>query len=136
AFGLFAALLVILLTRLAAGAAAGPAAFDAWGWRIPFLFSAGLLAVSIFMRMKLSESPSFARMQQEGETSKAPYAEAFGRWPNLKLVLIALFGVMFAQGAVWYTTFFYAQTFMEKFLKVPPQTINLLMALATAVSAV
>jgi MFS family permease len=135
-FGLFAALAVILLTRLTTGAIAGPGAFDAWGWRIPFLFSAGLLAVSIFMRMKLSESPAFARMQAEGEVCQAPFAEAFGRWPNLKLVLIALFGVMFAQGAVWYTAFFYVQSFMEKFLKVPPETINLLMASATAVSAV
>jgi MFS family permease len=136
AFGLFAALLVILLTRLALGAAAPAGAFDAWGWRVPFLFSAGLLAVSIFMRLKLSESPAFAKMKAEGETSKAPFAESFGRWPNLKLVLIALFAVMFAQGAVWYTTFFYVQTFMEKFLKAPPETINFLMAAATAVSAV
>jgi len=136
AFGLFAALAIILATRLGLKATVGPDAFDAWGWRVPFLFSAGLLAVSIFMRMKLSESPSFARMQAEGETSKAPFAEAFGRWPNLKLVLIALVGVMFAQGAVWYTAFFYVQTFMEKFLKAPPETINLLMASATAVSAV
>jgi MFS family permease len=135
AFGLFAALLVILATRLALGAAAGPGAFDAWGWRIPFLFSAGLLAVSIFMRLKLSESPTFARMQAEGEICHTPYAEAFGRWANLKLVLIALLALMFAQGAVWYTSFFYVQTFMEKFLKVPPETINLLMASATAVSA-
>jgi len=136
AFGLFAALLVILVTRLAVGAASGPTAFDAWGWRVPFLFSAGLLAVSIFMRMKLSESPAFARMQAEGETSHAPFTEAFCRWPNLKVVLIALFAVTVAQGAVWYTSFFYVQTFMEKFLKVPPETINLLMASATAISAV
>jgi MFS family permease len=136
AFGLFAALLVILATRLTLGATAGPGAFDAWGWRIPFLFSAGLLAISIFMRLKLAESPTFVRMQEEGDTSSAPYAEAFGRWPNLKLVLIALFGVTVAQGAVWYTAFFYVQTFMEKFLKAPPETINTLMASATALSAI
>jgi MFS family permease len=136
AFGLFAALLVILLTRLLLGKAFGPAAFDAWGWRIPFLFSAGLLAVSIFMRMKLSESPAFAAMKAEGGGSTAPYAEAFGQWKNLKLVLLALTSMMFAQGAVWYTAFFYVQTFMEKFLKVDPATINALMMAATAVSAV
>ena len=136
AFGLFAALLVILATRVVVGHAFGPDAFDAWGWRIPFLFSAGLLAVSIFMRLKLAESPAFAAMKAEGETCKAPLAEAFGRWPNMKLVLIAFFGVMCSQGAVWYTAFFYAQTFMEKFLKVPPETINLLMIAATATSAV
>jgi MFS family permease len=135
AFGLFAALLVILVTRLVLGRTFGPGAFDAWGWRIPFLFSAGLLAVSIFMRMKLAESPTFAAMKEEGGMSAAPYAEAFGQWKNLKLVLLALVAVMFAQGAVWYTAFFYAQTFMEKFLKVDPATINGLMMAVVAVSA-
>jgi len=135
AFGLFGALLVILVTRQLVGTSFGPTAFDAWGWRIPFLFSAGLLAVSIFMRMKLSESPTFAKMQAEGAGSKAPYSEAFGRWSNLKVVLLALVAIMFAQGAVWYTAFFYTQTFLDKFLKVAPETINLLMMAATAISA-
>ena len=135
AFGLFAALLVILVTRLTLGKLFGPAAFDAWGWRIPFLFSAGLLAVSIFMRMKLSESPAFAAMKAEGGGSKAPFQESFGQWKNLKLVLLSLAAVMSAQGAVWYTAFFYVQTFMEKFLKVDPATINGLMMAAVAVSA-
>jgi MFS family permease len=136
AFGLFAALLVILISRLVLGKLFGPEAFDAWGWRIPFLFSAGLLAVSIYMRLKLSESPAFAKMKAEGGASKAPYAEAFGQWKNLKVVLLALVAMMFAQGAVWYTAFFYVQTFIEKFLKVDPATINALMMAATAVSAV
>ncbi|WP_304167181.1 MFS transporter [Phenylobacterium aquaticum] len=136
AFGLFGALLVILATRLVLGKAFGPDAFDAWGWRIPFLFSAGLLAVSVFMRLKLSESPTFAKMKEEGQVSAAPYTEAFGQWKNLKLVLIALFAIMSAQGAVWYTAFFYVQTFLDKFLKVPPETINWIMMVATAVSAV
>ena len=134
--GLFAALLVILATRWLLGDLAGPTAFDAWGWRIPFAVSIGLLAVSVWMRLKLSESPTFARMKEEGAASKAPYAEAFGQWKNLKLVLLAFFAVMSAQGAVWYTTFFYIQTFMEKFLKVAPATINGLMMAAAAVSAV
>lgn len=132
AFGLFGALVVILGTRLIVG----NEAFDAWGWRIPFLFSAILLGLSIWMRMKLSESPEFAKLKAEGRQSQAPYREAFGHWPNAKLVLIALVGIMFAQGAVWYTAFFYVQTFMERFLKVPPETINMLMLSATAVSAV
>ncbi len=134
--GLFAALLVILATRWLLGALIGPEAFDDWGWRIPFAVSIGLLAVSVWMRLKLSESPTFARMKEEGAASKAPYAEAFGQWKNLKLVLLAFFAVMSAQGAVWYTTFFYIQTFMEKFLKVAPGTINGLMMGAAAVSAV
>ncbi|MCA6296808.1 MAG: MFS transporter, partial [Phenylobacterium sp.] len=136
AFGLFAALFVILLTRLGVGHYFGPDAFDAWGWRIPFLFSAGLLLVSIFMRMKLTESPTFAKLKEEGGASKAPYAEAFGQWKNLKLVILALCAVMSAQGAVWYTAFFYSQTFLDKFLKVAPETINLVLMIATAVSAV
>jgi MFS family permease len=135
ASGLFTALLVILATRTLVTAIGGPGAFEAWGWRLPFLFSAGLLAVSIFMRLKLAESPAFARVKAAGEVTRAPYAEAFGRWSNMKLVLIALFALMFAQGAVWYTTFFYVQTFMEKFLKVAPETINMLMVSATFVSS-
>ena len=132
AFGLFGALIVILLTRLAVG----NEAFDAWGWRIPFLFSGVLLAISVWMRLKLTESPEFAKLKAEGKQSQAPFKEAFGEWPNLKLVLIALVGIMFAQGAVWYTAFFYVQTFMERFLKVSPETINILMLSATAASAV
>lgn len=132
AFGLFGALLVILVTR----AAVGNAAFDAWGWRIPFAVSIGLLGVSVWMRLKLTESPAFAKMKAEGEASTAPYAEAFGQWKNLKLVLLAFFAMMSAQGAVWYTSFFYLQTFLEKFLKVDAVTINGLMMTATAVSAV
>jgi MFS family permease len=135
AFGLFAALLVILATRIVVGEAFGAAAFDAWGWRIPFLVSAGLLAISIYMRLKLSESPEFARMKARGEGAERPFAEAFGTWENLKIVLLALTAIMFAQGAVWYTSFFYVQTFMEKFLKVDPKTINSLMIGATAASA-
>ncbi|AVQ00427.1 MFS transporter [Caulobacter segnis] len=136
AFGLFGALLVILLTRWVLGAHVGPDAFDAWGWRIPFAVSIGLLGVSVWMRMKLTESPAFEAMKAEGEASKAPYAEAFGQWKNLKLVLLAFFAMMSAQGAVWYTSFFYVQTFMEKFLKVDPVDINGLMMTATAISAV
>ncbi|MDP3745910.1 MAG: MFS transporter [Phenylobacterium sp.] len=136
AFGLLGALVVILATRLIVGKVFGPEAFDAWGWRVPFLFSAGLLGISIWMRLKLRESPAFARMKAEGTQSKAPFSEAFGRWSNLKIVLLALVAIMSAQGAVWYTAFFYTQTFMERFLKVPPETINLLMLSATAVSAI
>ncbi len=136
ALGLFGALGVIFLTRVIVGKFFGPEAFDAWGWRVPFLFSAGLLAISVWMRLKLTESPSFAKMKAEGAGSKAPFSEAFGQWPNLKIVLLALVAIMFAQGAVWYTAFFYVQTFIERFLKVAPETLNILMLSATAASAV
>jgi len=132
AFGLFGALLVIMATR----AAVGVEAFDAWGWRIPFAVSIGLLGISVWMRLKLTESPAFAKMKADGAASKAPYAEAFGQWKNMKLVILAFLSMMCAQGAVWYTSFFYSQTFMEKFLKVDPVTINALMMTVTAVSAV
>jgi len=131
AFGLLGALGVILITRTILG----EEAFTAWGWRIPFMFSAVLVGISIWMRLKLSESPAFKKMHEEGTLSKSPYKESFGQWPNLKIVLIALFAVMSAQGAVWYTGFFYSQIFLEKFLKVEPATVNLLMIAATVASA-
>ena len=132
AFGLFGALMVIMATR----ATVGTEAFDAWGWRIPFAVSIGLLGISVWMRMKLTESPAFAAMKEEGQASKAPYAEAFGQWKNMKLVILAFLSMMCAQGGVWYTTFFYSQTFMEKFLKVDAATINSVMMITTAISAV
>jgi predicted MFS family arabinose efflux permease len=131
AFGLLGALLVILAARTILG----EEAFLAWGWRIPFLVSVGLLGVSIWMRLKLSESPSFQKLKDAGEESKHPFREAFGQWKNLKLVLLALVALMFAQGAVWYTAFFYLPVFLERFLKVEPRTVNLLVMAATALSA-
>jgi len=131
AFGLFGALIVVLVTRTLMG----EEAFTAWGWRIPFLVSAGLLVVSVFMRLKLTESPSFQKLKDAGEQTKAPFKEAFGQWKNLKIVLLALFALMFAQGAVWYCAFFYIPVFLERFLKVEPATVNLLIMAATAASA-
>jgi MFS family permease len=130
-FGLLAALLVIVATRTSIG----EDAFAAWGWRIPFLASAVLLAISLWMRAKLSESPEFARIREEGDVTKAPLREAFGRWASLKRVLIAFFGIMCAQGAVWYFTFFYLQVFLEKSLGLPGATKDLLLIVMTVVSA-
>jgi MFS family permease len=130
-FGLLAALLVIVATRNTIG----EDAFAAWGWRVPFLVSAVLLAISVWMRAKLAESPHFARLQEEGEIAKAPLRESFGKWRNLRRVLIAFFGIMCAQGAVWYFTFFYLQVFLEKSLGVPPETKDLLLIVMTVVSA-
>lgn len=130
-FGLLAALLVIVATRTSVG----EAAFAAWGWRVPFLASVVLLAISVWMRAKLSESPEFARLREEGDVARAPLSEAFGTWRNLKRVLIAFFGIMCAQGAVWYFTFFYLQVFLEKSLGVPAQTKDLLLIVMTVISA-
>ena len=131
AFGLGGALVVTLLTR----SLVGEAAFTSWGWRIPFLASAGLLAVSVWFRLKLSESPVFARMHAEGRRSTRPYADAFLDPANLRRVLLALFAVMVAQGTVWYTTFFYGQSFLEKVLHVGPETVNAVMIWLVALSA-
>src|SRR5271170_2222833 len=96
--GLFAALLVVIGTRTAIG----EDAFKSWGWRIPFLVSLLLLIVSLWIRMQLDESPVFVDMRKAGTTSKAPLAEAFGRWSNLKIVLICLLGAVMGQAVVWY----------------------------------
>jgi len=130
-FGLLAALLVIVATRTSLG----EDAFGTWGWRIPFLVSVVLLAISVWMRAKLAESPAFAKLQAEGEVTKAPLREAFGNRESLKRVLIAFFGIMCAQGAVWYFTFFYMQVFLEKSLGLPGQTKDLLLIVMTVVSA-
>jgi MFS family permease len=130
-FGLLAALLVILATRTSIG----PDAFAAWGWRVPFLVSAVLLAISVWMRAKLAESPQFMKLRKEGDVTKAPLREAFGNAKSLKRVLIAFFGIMCAQGAVWYFTFFYLQVFLERSLGLPAQTKDLLLIVMTVVSA-
>src|SRR3954451_24176428 len=130
-FGLLAALLVIVATRTWLG----EDAFGTWGWRIPFLVSVLLLAVSVWMRAKLAESPYFAKLQEEGDVAKAPLREAFGSKKNLKRVFTAFFGIMCAQGAVWYFTFFYMQVFLERSLGLPSQTKDLLLIVMTVVSA-
>jgi MFS family permease len=107
--------------------------FKAWGWRLPFLFSIVLLAVSIWIRMKLNESPVFQAMKDEGRTSKSPLSEAFLKWSNLKIVLIALFGLVMGQGVVWYTGQFYALFFLQKMLHVDLPTSYWLIGGALAI---
>lgn len=126
--GLFAALGVVIAIR----SAIGEAAFADWGWRIPFLISVILLGVSLWIRLQLEESPVFRQMKEEGTTSKAPLTEAFGRWENLKWVLVALFGAVAGQAVVWYSGQFYALFFLEKTLKVDGATANILIAIALA----
>ncbi len=130
-FGLLAAMLIIFVSRTWMG----EAAFGDWGWRIPFLVSVLLLGVSLWMRLKLTESPEFSRLVAEGNVTKAPLREAFAEGENLKRVLIAFFGIMLAQGAVWYFTFFYMQVFLEKSLGMPASMKDLLLVLMTVVSA-
>ena len=124
-FGLFISLLVILGCKVLLGDA-----FDTWGWRIPFLLSSVLLGVSVYIRMQLAESPVFAQMKAEGKTSKAPLTESFLRWPNLKLVLLALFGATAGQAVVWYCGQFYAMYFLGSTLKLDATTTQLLIAAA------
>ncbi|MGD9810203.1 MAG: MFS transporter [Sphingobium sp.] len=127
-FGLFAALLVVIGLRTAMG----EESFAAWGWRLPFLISIVLLAVSMWIRLQLNESPVFQKMKDEGKTSKAPLSEAFGQWGNLKWVLVALMGAVAGQAVVWYTGQFYALFFLEKTMKVDGATANILIAIALA----
>ena len=124
--GFLLSLLVILGTRVAVG----ESAFMDWGWRIPFLVSIFLLALSVWIRLSMRESPVFARMKSEGRISKAPLTEAFGTWGNLKIVLLALFGLIAGFGVVWYTTQFYALLFQTQTLKVDGATANMLVIVA------
>ena len=121
--GLFLSLLVILFTRELTGPN-----FEVWGWRVPFLLSIVLLGISVYIRLSMNESPAFQKMKAEGKTSKAPLTEAFGQWKNLKIVILALFGLVAGQAVVWYTGQFYALFFLTQVLKVDAKTANLLIA--------
>ena len=123
--GLFLSLLVILGCRMATGDD-----FEKWGWRIPFLLSSVLLAVSVYIRLQLHESPVFQSMKDEGTLSKAPLGEALGEWNNLKLVVLALLGATAGQAVVWYGGQFYALFFIEKILQVAATQANLIVAAA------
>ncbi|AOK60033.1 MFS transporter [Burkholderia ubonensis] len=124
--GLFLSLLVILGVRTMIG----EEAFGAWGWRVPFVASILLLAVSVWIRLQLNESPVFLRIKAEGKTSKAPLTEAFGQWKNLKIVILALVGLTAGQAVVWYTGQFYALFFLTQTLKVDGASANILIAIA------
>ena len=130
-FGLIGALGVVLGAR----ALMGEDDFREWGWRIPFLVSIALLAVSVWIRLQLEESPAFKKLQQEGTVSKRAYAESFFEWRNARIVLLALFGVMMAQGVVWYTAHFYSQFYLERILKIDSQTVNVIMITVVLISA-
>jgi MFS family permease len=124
--GLFMALLLILGIRTSMG----EEAFSDWGWRIPFLLSGILLAISIWIRLKLNESPVFLRMKEEGRTSKRPLSEAFGEWSNAKIAILALLGATAGEAVVWYGGQFYALFFLTQTLKVPATNAQIMIALA------
>ncbi len=124
--GLFLSLMVILATRMAIG----EDAFADWGWRVPFIVSIALLAVSVYIRLSMNESPAFVKMKAEGKTSKAPLTEAFGQWKNLKIVILALIGLTAGQAVVWYSGQFYALFFLTQALKVDGPTANIMVAVS------
>jgi predicted MFS family arabinose efflux permease len=128
--GLFLSLMVILGTRTAVG----EDAFNAWGWRVPFLVSVLLLGISVWIRLSMNESPAFAKMKAEGKTSKAPLSEAFGQWKNMKIVILALIGLTMGQAVVWYTGQFYSLFFMTQILKIDLASANIMTALALALA--
>ncbi len=127
--GLFLSLLVILATKFLLG----KTEFEEWGWRIPFWLSALLLGVSVWIRMSMNESPAFLKMKAEGRASKAPLTESFMRWPNLKRVILALFGLTAGQAVIWYCGHFYALLFLTNTLKVDETTAYLLIVAALAI---
>ena len=122
--GLMLSLVIIVVVRTGMG----EPAFNDWGWRVPFLVSAILLGISVWIRLSLNESPAFKRMKEEGKTSKAPLSESFGQWRNGKIVLLALLGLTAGQGVVWYTGQFYALFFLTAQLKVDPIAAQLMIA--------
>ena len=124
--GLFVSLIVILLTQQSMS----KDDFSAWGWRIPFLASLLLVSVSLYVRLKMKESPIFTQIKTAGMTSAAPLQEAFTKWVNLKRVLISLFGATAGQGVIWYTGQFYALFYIQTILKVPTKTANIIVAIA------
>ena len=126
--GLFLSLLVILVTRELTGSN-----FEVWGWRIPFVLSIALLGISVWIRLSMNESPAFKKMKQEGRLSKAPLTESFAQWKNLKIVLLALFGLVAGQAVVWYTGQFYALFYLTQVLKVDTMHANLLIAAALVI---
>lgn len=121
--GLFLSLLVILFTREITGPD-----FETWGWRIPFIVSILLLGISVYIRLSMNESPAFKKMKEENKLSKAPLTESFAQWKNLKIVILALFGLVAGQAVVWYTGQFYALFYLTQVLKVDAKTANLLIA--------
>jgi MFS family permease len=124
--GLFLSLAVILIVQNQMS----EAAFRQWGWRVPFLISIGLVLISLYIRLRMQESPIFAHIKSSGMTSARPLKEAFTQWPNLKRVLVSLFGATAGQGVVWYTGQFYALFYLQTILNVHTTSANYIVAVA------
>ena len=124
--GLFVSILVVLATQNSMSVDA----FKTWGWRVPFLVSAILVAISLYIRMKMQESPIFAAIKGAGMSSAQPLKDAFTNWPNFKQVAISLFGATAGQGVVWYTGQFFALFYMQAILKINPKTANIIIVWA------
>jgi MFS family permease len=129
--GLFLSLAVILIVR----GVVGEEAFRVWGWRIPFVLSLLLVAISYYIRIRLRESPLFARLKETGKTSQAPIQESFGTWARWKIFLVVLFGATAGQAVVWYTGQFYALLYLQTVLKVPLTTSYVIVAVALILGA-
>ncbi len=128
--GLLLSLIVVLSCRYLTGDQ-----FEVWGWRLPFLLSIVLLGISTWIRMSMHESPAFAKMKAEGKTSKSPIRESFGKWENLKIVLIALFGINAGQAVTFYTAQFYVLFFLTQMLKMDPAQANMLLIISVVIGA-
>ena len=128
--GLLLSLVVVLSCRYLTGDQ-----FEVWGWRLPFLLSIVLLGISTWIRMSMHESPAFVKMKAEGKTSKSPIRESFGKWENLKIVLIALFGINAGQAVTFYTAQFYVLFFLTQMLKIDPAQANMLLIISVIIGA-
>ena len=128
--GLLLSLVVVLSCRYLTGDQ-----FEVWGWRLPFLLSIVLLGISTWIRMSMHESPAFVKMKAEGNTSKSPIRESFGKWENLKIVLIALFGINAGQAVTFYTAQFYVLFFLTQMLKIDPAQANMLLIISVIIGA-
>src|ERR1700754_2340511 len=124
--GLFVSLVVILVVQNSLS----PSAFNSWGWRIPFIISIFLVGISLYIRVRMKESPIFSQIKSAGMTSSRPLVEAFTKWDNLKRVLISMFGATAGQGVVWYTGQFYALFYLQTVLKVNGRSANYIVAIA------
>ncbi|OZY57788.1 MFS transporter [Pseudomonas lundensis] len=128
--GLLLSLVVVLGCRYLTGDE-----FEVWGWRLPFLLSIVLLCISTWIRMSMHESPAFVKMKAEGKSSKSPIRESFGKWENLKIVLIALFGINAGQAVTFYTAQFYVLFFLTQMLKMDPAQANTLLIISVVIGA-